>query len=77
MAALVEAHPEVERARVIARREGEMDAMTVQIETEATEAADYETTVASTLKLKGQIELIRPGGLPRDGLVIEDQRCYD
>jgi phenylacetate-CoA ligase len=77
VAALVEAHPEVERARVIARREGEMDAMTVQIETEATEAADYETTVASTLKLKGQIELIRPGGLPRDGLVIEDQRSYD
>ncbi|XAT59692.1 AMP-binding protein [Rhodobacteraceae bacterium Araon29] len=77
VAALVEAHPEVERARVIARREGEMDAMTVQIETEATEAAHYETTVASTLKLKGQIELIRPGGLPRDGLVIEDQRSYD
>ena len=77
VAALVEAHPEVERARVIARREGEMDAMTVQIETEATEAADYETTVASTLKLKGQIELIRPGGLPRDGLVIDDQRSYE
>ena len=77
VAALVEAHPEVERARVIARREGEMDAMTVQIETEATEATHYETTVASTLKLKGQIELIRPGGLPRDGLVIEDQRSYD
>ena len=77
VAALVEAHPEVARARVIARREGEMDAMTVQIETEATEAAHYETTVASTLKLKGQIELIRPGGLPRDGLVIEDQRKYD
>ena len=77
VAALVEAHPEVARVRVIARREGEMDAMTVQIETEATEAAHYETTVASTLKLKGQIELIRPGGLPRDGLVIEDQRSYD
>lgn len=77
VAALVEAHPEVVRARVIARREGEMDAMTVQIETEATEAAHYETTVASTLKLKGQIELIRPGGLPRDGLVIEDRRSYD
>ncbi len=77
VAALVEAHPEVARARVIARRVGEMDAMTVQIETEATEAAHYETTVASTLKLKGQIELIRPGGLPRDGLVIEDQRSYD
>ena len=77
VAALVEAHPEVTRARVIARREGEMDAMTVQIETEATEAAHYEKTVASTLKLKGQIELIHPGGLPRDGLVIEDQRSYD
>ena len=77
VAELVNAHPEVARARVIARREGEMDAMTVQIETEATDAAHYEKTVAATLKLKGQIELIRPGGLPRDGLVIEDQRSYD
>jgi phenylacetate-CoA ligase len=77
VAELVNAHPEVARARVIARREGEMDAMTVQIETEATDAAHYETTVAAKLKLKGQIELIRPGGLPRDGLVIEDQRSYD
>ncbi|MBT4568522.1 MAG: phenylacetate--CoA ligase family protein, partial [Marinovum sp.] len=77
VAALVDAHTEVARARVIARREGEMDAMTVQIETEATDAAHYEKTVAATLKLKGQIELIRPGGLPRDGLVIEDQRSYD
>ncbi len=77
VAALVDAHTEVARARVIARREGEMDAMTVQIETEAADAAHYEKTVAATLKLKGQIELIRPGGLPRDGLVIEDQRSYD
>ena len=77
VAALVDAHTEVARARVIARREGEMDAMTVQIETEGTDAAHYEKTVAATLKLKGQIELIRPGGLPRDGLVIEDQRSYD
>jgi phenylacetate-CoA ligase len=77
VAALVDAHTEVARARVIARREGEMDAMTVQIETEATDAALYEKTVAATLKLKGRIELIRPGGLPRDGLVIEDQRSYD
>jgi phenylacetate-CoA ligase len=29
------------------------------------------------LKLRGRIELVATGGLPRDGLVIEDQREYD
>jgi phenylacetate-CoA ligase len=29
------------------------------------------------LKLKGKIILAAPGSLPKDGLVIEDQRTYD
>ena len=28
-------------------------------------------------KLKGRVELVPPGALPRDGLVIEDARSYD
>jgi phenylacetate-CoA ligase len=33
--------------------------------------------VQDVLKLKGQIEVVAPGSLPKDGLVIEDQRSYD
>ena len=77
VAALVARHAEVHRARVIATRSGEKDVMTVQIETRAANPALYEETVLSTLKLKGLVELVPPGSLPNDGLVIEDLRRYD
>ncbi len=77
VAAFVAAHPEVTRARVIATREGEMDAMTVRIETEADTPARYAAGIVSALKLKGAIELVPPGSLPNDGKVIDDLRKYD
>ena len=77
VAALVARHDEVDRARVVASRQGEMDVMTVRIETEAEDTSIYESSVLTTLKLRGAIELVRPGELPRDGVVIEDQRHYD
>ena len=77
VADLVAKHDEIDRARVIAIRDGEMDGMIVQLETSATDPARYEASVMDCLKLRGRIELVAPGGLPRDGLVIEDQRKYD
>jgi phenylacetate-CoA ligase len=77
VAALVAKHDEIVKARVIASREGEMDAMTVRIEAEGGDGAAYAKTVADILKLKGAVEVVAPGSLPRDGLVIEDQRSYD
>lgn len=77
VAAFVAAHPEVKRARVVATRDGEMDAMTVQIETEACDPERYATGIVAALKLKGRIELVAPGSLPNDGKVIEDLRKYD
>lgn len=77
VAALVAKHDEIARVRVVASRQGEMDIMTVQIETEAQDAAVYQNSVLATLKLKGSIELVSLGGLPRDGVVIEDQRSYN
>ena len=77
VADLVAKHDEIDRARVIAIRDGEMDGMIVQLETPATDATRYEGSVMDCLKLRGRIELVAPGGLPRDGLVIEDQRKYD
>ncbi|MDC0738028.1 phenylacetate--CoA ligase family protein [Cognatishimia sp. SS12] len=77
VAALVARHADVSRARVIASREGEMDVMTVQLETEAQDSSAYLDSVVGVLKLKGQIEIVAPGSLPNDGVVIEDQRKYD
>ena len=77
VADMVAKHDEIDRARVIAIRDGEMDGMIVQLETSATDAARYEASVMDCLKLRGRIELVATGGLPRDGLVIEDQRKYD
>ncbi|MFW2543014.1 phenylacetate--CoA ligase family protein [Primorskyibacter sp. 2E107] len=77
VAQLVARHDEIARARVVASREGEMDVMTVRIETGAGDAASFEASVAEVLKLKGRVEIVPMGGLPRDGLVIEDTRSYD
>jgi phenylacetate-CoA ligase len=77
VAAFVAAHPEVARARIVATRRGEMDEMTVKVETRAANPALYEGTILETLKLRGKVELVPPGSLPNDGKVIEDLRSYD
>ena len=77
VAALVERHDEIVKARVIASRQGEMDVMTVQVEADGGSAADFSASVVQVLKLKGAVEIVSPGSLPKDGLVIEDQRKYD
>ena len=77
VAALVAQHDEVTRARVVASRAGEQDVMTVHIESAGGDADAYAQTVVQVLKLKGKIVVVDPGALPRDGLVIEDQRTYD
>jgi phenylacetate-CoA ligase len=77
VAALVARHSEVGKARIIATRDGEKDMMTVKLEAIGTDADAFEKTVLETLKLKGKIEIVAPGALPNDGIVIDDQRKYD
>ncbi len=77
VAALVAHHDEVTRARVIASRAGEQDVMTVHLESAGGDAETYAASVAQVLKLKGEVVVVPPGSLPKDGLVIEDQRTYD
>ncbi|WP_146346300.1 phenylacetate--CoA ligase family protein [Phaeobacter marinintestinus] len=77
VAALVAKHDEIVKARVIATRQGEMDAMTVRIEADGPDETAYAKSVVEVLKLKAAIEVVAPGSLPKDGLVIEDQRKYD
>ncbi|MFQ6546707.1 phenylacetate--CoA ligase family protein [Aestuariibius sp. 2305UL40-4] len=67
----------VERARVVADRAGDADMMTVHIEGRQIDMATAEQAVRDVLKLQGKIEIVEPGGLPRDGIVIEDKRVYE
>ena len=76
VAALVARHADVARARVIADRRGEMDVMTVQLET-AGQGGDYAASVMEVLKMRGDVQLVAPGSLPNDGKVIEDRRSYE
>ncbi|SPH19737.1 Phenylacetate-coenzyme A ligase [Ascidiaceihabitans donghaensis] len=77
VAALVARHAEVGKARVVASREGEMDVLTVHVESSGGTVDTYASSVIETLKMKGRVEICAPGSLPKDGLVIEDQRSYD
>lgn len=77
VAELVARNEGILRARVVVEREGEADRMTVRIEAEGGAPGDYEDSVAEILKLKGSVEIVPRGGLPADGVVIEDLRDYD
>lgn len=77
VAELVARHPEIERARVIASRADERDVMTVRLESTASDGSAFEASIADILKLKATVEIVAPGSLPRDGVVIEDTRSYD
>ena len=77
VAAVVGKHSEIVKARVIATRQGQQDAMTVQIEAENGDKDDFAQSIQSCLKLKGDVQIVALGSLPKDGLVIEDQRTYD
>ena len=76
VAALVARHPEVQRARVVASRQGEADAMLVRLEGVDVDEGLLAGSIRDVLKLGGDIELVPPGTLPRDGIVIEDTRTY-
>jgi phenylacetate-CoA ligase len=77
VAELVSKHAEIDRARVLAQRDGDADRMVVQVESAGADAETVGASVRDVLKLRGEIEIVAPGGLPRDGVVIEDQRSYE
>ncbi|MEP5760788.1 MAG: phenylacetate--CoA ligase family protein [Litoreibacter sp.] len=66
----------IDRARVVASRDGEKDVMSIHLEGEG-DAGCFEQVVMDTLKMRGVVSIVKPGTLPRDGIVIEDQRTYD
>jgi len=74
VAKLVARFPELSAARILIDREAGVDRMTVQLETAASDPAPYDEAIFQALRLRGEIALVPPGSLPRDGKVIEDRR---
>ena len=77
VAAFVARHDDIAKARVVVTREGQRDVMMVEVETDATDPAPFEASVAAVMKLKGKVEILAKGSLPNDGKVIDDRRVYD
>ena len=80
IAEVVKRHPELLRARLTVTRSEDRDVMTLDCETAAGDAGlahQVAETLAATCKLRGRVELLRPGSLPNDGKVIDDQRSYE
>jgi phenylacetate-CoA ligase len=70
-------HRELGALRLVVRREGEQDAMTLLAETASPNEA-LSIAVAATLqaltKLRGEVALVARGSLPNDGKIIADER---
>lgn len=77
VAALVARHDEITRARVTVTHDGETDLMTVQLEVSQGSPETFAGSVQDIFKLRGQVEVVMPGQLPNDGLVIDDKRDID
>lgn len=77
VAQFVASDPRIERARIVVTRAQEADSMLVQVESHATDTAPFAAALQDAVKLRGRIEIVAPGSLPRDGKVIDDQRSYD
>ena len=73
-------HPEVLRARLVVSGAMAHDTMTLRCETHGAPAGLAERIAESlreVSKLRGEVELVAPDSLPKDGKVIEDARSYD
>ena len=77
IAELGKRHPELGRLRLVVTRSGEVDVMTLKVESAAPAEALREAltaTLRGVTKLGGNVEVVPPGTLPNDGKVIADQR---
>lgn len=79
VADIVARHDDLLKARLVVRRDGARDAMTLHAEPVPGASPDLKAIEASmreVTKLGGNVELVAPGFLPNDGKVIADERDY-
>jgi phenylacetate-CoA ligase len=69
--------PQVQKARLVVSGEMANDQMCLQVEASEVDGdlrERIETAVRDVTKLRGQVEVVKPGSLPNDGKTIEDCR---
>ena len=64
------------KARLVVSRDGDRDAMIFRVEADKGDTDAIGRTVREITKLGGAVEMVTPGSLPNDGLVIADERDY-
>jgi phenylacetate-CoA ligase len=80
VAAVVDRHGEVTRARLVVESVDNQDVMTLHCEASVRDAKLVEaiaSTIREVCKLRGEVKLVEPGTLPNDGKVIDDARTYE
>lgn len=77
---IVGRHPEVAKARFVITNPDNRDQMTLKVEAEKGDAALLDAvkqSVTTVTKLRGEVEIVAPGSLPNDGIVVEDARTFE
>ena len=74
VSAIVERHPEIDRARVEVSFDGSTEWIDVKLESKLKDAEKFEQIVREILKLKARITIVNEGGIPRDGILVSDLR---
>jgi phenylacetate-CoA ligase len=75
VAEVLAAVPGASKARLVVSLDGDRDAMLLRAEAEdASLAPALERALQAATKLRGAVEVVRPGSLPNDGKVIDDTR---
>ena len=80
VAAIVQRHPEIIKARLVVDNPDGNDRMTLHVEVPGNQSSHAESVVASireVTKLRGEVAFRAPGELPNDGKVIDDIRKLD
>ncbi len=79
VAEVLRRHPEIGKARLAVFREGDRDAMRLDVEPAGASAIDLtlvERTLHDVTGLSGTVAAVGAGSLPNDGKVIADERDY-
>jgi phenylacetate-CoA ligase len=80
VAEVAKRHEEIGRYRLVVDRVKDADVMTLKCESPSSDkalAAKIAESLQAVTKMKGEVELVKPGSLPNDGKVIEDVRKLD
>ena len=80
VANVLKRHQEVAKARVVIGCANLKDTMVFKAEVEGRPeglAAAIAKSIDTDIRIRADVELVEPGSLPNDGLVIQDTRTYE